>query len=206
MPKTEIQVKIVLIGDAAVGKTSIAQRFLGKEFTHEYIMTIGVDFYKKETTIHVPDYGELSFKWHIWDLAGQPHWRHVRPAFYLGARGAILVFDVSNRESYNNAVQWAKEYIRHAGGKYPLVPVGNKIDLRDSVPGCITEEEGKELAKKLSEIFGFEVPYVETSALMNINIDKAFKMLAELIVFKVMESVKKKKFLLKRTKEEEKST
>ncbi|MHA1617428.1 MAG: GTP-binding protein [Candidatus Njordarchaeales archaeon] len=193
MPVREVQVKIVLIGDGAVGKTSIAQRFLGKEFTHEYIMTVGVDFYKKETKVEFPEYGEVRFIWHIWDLAGQPHWKHVRPAFYLGARGAILVFDIANRDSYQNAIEWAKEFIRHAGGKYPLVLVGNKIDLRENIPGCITPKEGRELAKELSNLFGFEVPYIETSALLNINIDKAFQELGKLIVKRTVEELERKK-------------
>ena len=203
MSMREVQVKIVLIGDGAVGKTSIAHRFLGREFIHEYIMTVGVDFYKKESSIEIPEYGEIKFIWHIWDLAGQPHWKHVRPAFYLGARGALLVFDVANRESYNNAIEWAKEFIRHAGGKYPIVLIGNKIDLRESIPGCITAEEGEELAKKLSDLFGFKVPYIETSALQNINIDKAFQALGELIFKYMIEELRRKKLSL--TKEEESS-
>lgn len=184
--------KIVLIGDGAVGKTSIAKRYLGKEFEHEYIMTIGVDFFKKESKINIPDVGEITFIWHIWDLSGQPHWRHVRPAFYRGSRGALLVFDVSNRESYNDAIEWAREFVRNSG-KYPLVLVGNKIDLRELVPDCITSIEGKELAKKIGEELGIDVPYIETSAKENINIDAAFSMLAELIFKKLVLEVKKEK-------------
>ncbi len=184
--------KIVLIGDGAVGKTSIAKRYLGKEFEHEYIMTIGVDFFKKESKINISDVGEITFIWHIWDLSGQPHWRHVRPAFYRGSRGSLLVFDVSNRESYKDAIEWAKEFVKNAG-KYPLVLVGNKIDLREIVPDCITSAEGKELAEKISEELGIDVPYIETSAKENINIDDAFSLLAELIFKKLVMDVKKEK-------------
>jgi len=184
--------KIVLIGDGAVGKTSIAKRYLGKEFEHEYIMTIGVDFFKKESKIDISDVGEITFIWHIWDLSGQPHWRHVRPAFYRGSRGALLVFDVSNRESYNDAIEWAREFVKNAG-KYPLVLVGNKIDLRELVPDCITNAEGKELAKKIGEELDIDVPYIETSAKENINIDDAFTLLAELIFKKLVIDIRKEK-------------
>ncbi len=192
MAERSVMLKIVLIGDGAVGKTSIAKRYLGKEFEHEYIMTIGVDFFKKESKIDIPEVGEITFIWHIWDLSGQPHWRHVRPAFYRGSRGALLVFDVANRESYNDAINWAREFVKNAGN-YPLVLVGNKIDLREVVPDCIITAEGKELAKQLSEEFEIDVPYIETSALENINIDQAFNLLAELIFKKLMIDLKKDK-------------
>lgn len=193
MTTREVLIKIVLIGDGAVGKTSIAKRYLGKEFEHEYIMTVGVDFYKKGTTIEIPEIGSIHFVWHIWDLSGQPHWEHVRPAFYRGARGALLVFDVSNKQSYIDAPQWAREFIKNSGGYYPIVLVGNKIDLRDKIENCITTEEGLELAKKLSEMMNMEVPYIETSALLGINIDAAFNKLAEIIFKKTLKEIKEKR-------------
>jgi len=188
----EVLIKIVLIGDGAVGKTSIAKRYLGKEFEHEYIMTIGVDFFKKRSRINIENVGEITFLWHIWDLSGQPHWKHVRPAFYRGARGALLVFDVSNRESYNDAPEWGREFVRNSG-KYPLVLVGNKIDLRDSLPDCITYEEGLAMAKKISEELGIDVPYIETSAKEGINIDEAFRLLAQLVFTRILEEVKEER-------------
>jgi len=176
-----LNIKVVLIGDGFVGKTSIARAFLGKEFEHEYIMTVGVDFYKKETEAYMEDLGNIKFLWMIWDISGQPHWKNVRPAFYRGAKGAFLVFDVSNRKSYENAPEWAKEFIKHAGRR-PIILIGNKIDLREKKPDlCLKFEDGLKLAEKISQIVGIEVPYVETSALLNINIDEAFQKLATLI-------------------------
>lgn len=196
MSTREVLIKIILIGDGAVGKTTIAKRYLGKEFDHEYIMTIGVDFFKKRTKISVDDVGDIEFLWHIWDLSGQPHWKHVRPAFYRGARGGLLVFDVSNKQSYENVLGWAAEFVRNAG-KYPLVLIGNKIDLRENIPDCITTEEGEAMAKKLSEEFGVNVPYIETSAKLGINVDEAFNKLAQLVfrrILKEIEEERKKRF------------
>jgi len=189
MTTKEVLIKIVLIGDGAVGKTSIAKRYLGKEFEHEYIMTVGVDFFKKKSKIAIENVGEIDFVWHIWDLSGQPHWRHVRPTFYRGARGALLVFDVANKASYDDAPEWAKEFVKNAG-RYPIVLIGNKIDLRESVPDCTTKDEGEALARRVAQIVDTDVPYIETSAKLGINIEDAFTLLANLVFKKIMDEIK----------------
>jgi len=172
-----------LIGEGAVGKTSIAKRYLKGEFTHEYKQTLGVDIFSKSTKI---DIGQrtIRIQWIIWDLAGQPKYKDVRKTFYKGAKGGILVFDVSRKETYEAAMNWANEFIINSG-RHPIVLVGNKIDLREKYPDCVTREEGEKLAKILSKMLGYEVPYVESSALKNINIDEIFNTLGRLILSKV---------------------
>ena len=173
-------IKIVLLGDGAVGKTSIAKRYLRSGFSHEYKQTIGVDVYAKNSVLDIYGY-KVDISWVIWDLAGQPKFREVRKDFYKGAKGAVLVFDISRRSTFNNVINWANEFMSNSG-KYPVVLVGNKIDLRDKVSDPVTKEEGEKLAKSLSKMFNFDVPYIESSALLDINIDDIFNSLGFLIL------------------------
>ena len=173
-------IKVVLIGDGGVGKTSIARAYLRKEFQYEYMPTIGVDFYKKRIKVHAETLGEIMITWHIWDFSGQPYWKEVRPVFYEGSQGALLVFDISNLNSYRDTLTWAGEFVRNAG-KRPIILIGNKIDLRGKVDKCLTYGDGLRMAKNISENFNVDVSYVETSALLRVNIDKAFTELARSI-------------------------
>lgn len=180
MLSPQVYVKIVFIGDGAVGKTSIIKAFIGREFEHEYIMTLGMDMFRKAQKIKVDEDTIIEFIWHIWDIAGQPHWKEVRPSFYKGARGAILVYDVANTESYENIIAWVKEFIAVAGVQ-PMILVGNKIDLRENIYDCLTYEEGVNKAKEISEEIGLTVPYIESSALKKINIELIFEKIGQLI-------------------------
>ncbi len=177
--------KIVLIGDGGVGKTSIAHRYLRKGFNYEYKQTIGVDVYSKRSIINIKNY-KINISWVIWDLAGQPKFREVRKEFYRGAKGAILVFDISRRETFDNILHWANEFL-HNSGRYPVVLVGNKVDLRDKVSDPVSPEEGEKLARTLSKIFSIKVPYIESSALLRINIDTIFDEIGMLILRKAFE-------------------
>jgi len=173
-------IKIVLLGDGAVGKTSIARRYLKVGFKHEYKQTIGVDVYSKNTEIDI--FGnKVEITWMIWDLAGQPKFKGIRRDFYRGAKGSILIFDVSRRVTYENILNWANEFLNNSG-RYPVVLVGNKIDLRDKEKNCVSKEEGEKLAKSLSMMFGLDVPYIESSALLDINIEDIFNTLGYLIL------------------------
>lgn len=183
MSSRVIRIKLVLIGEGAVGKTSIARAYLGQTFAHGYKATVGADFYVKRDIIEDPVLGKVQTEFLIWDLAGQPQFSQVRPLYYRGARAAIAVFDLTRKETFYALPNWINEFWKNAGGAWPLILVGNKADLRGKKP-CLPYEYGKAYAERLSRVLGVEVPYVETSALTNYNITEAFhKLVITLLAF-----------------------
>ncbi len=187
--RKKIVLKIVIMGDGAVGKTSIVRRYLEGEFKHEYLMTVGVDLYTKKEKINIRG-KEIDVTWQIWDLSGQQYWREVVSSFYKGAHGAVLVFDITNDLSYQNMLDWALEFSRLGGGR-PIVVVGNKIDLRDKVPDSLNIDDGKRKAYELSKLLGIKTTYIETSALENINISEVFNKVKEMIVSEALNKIMK---------------
>ena len=170
--------KVVLMGDGAVGKSSLRRRFMGKTLRATYIMTIGADFAAKTMRV-----GDVDVRFVIWDLAGQPHFRTVRAEFYRGARGGLLVYDITRRKTFKNVPSWMEEFVRHARkSALAAVLVGNKVDLRGQAADVVSTEEGRQMAEELEARFGIPVGFVETSALTGENVDKAFMMLAEILL------------------------
>jgi len=166
-------VKVVIIGDWGVGKTSLRRRFLGKSLTENYLPTLGVDI----SSMNVKRNDEevtLMF----WDLAGQHRFRHIRSGFYKGARIALIVFDVSRHETLDNVKVWVQELIER-WKKIPTILIGNKIDLRGT-HACVMPEEGERVAAEVSELLGRKVPYIETSALTGENVEKVVEMILKM--------------------------
>ncbi|MHA1972951.1 MAG: Rab family GTPase [Candidatus Hodarchaeales archaeon] len=181
----EYTLKIILVGDGAVGKTSIRRRYLGEGFKNDYQMTIGADLASKQSSLIYS--GGKRIKYLIWDLAGQPRFDSVRKAYYTSAVGALVVFDVTRPESFQNIVMWMNELWRSNGrGPVPLVVLGNKVDLCDDKIHCISEEKAKAFVKRLSEISnkyrGFKIYYLPTSAKNGLNIEYAFELLGQEIL------------------------
>jgi len=170
--------KIVLIGDGAVGKTSLRKRWMGEGFEVNYIFTIGCDFAIKELQFN----DNIRVKLQIWDLGGQPHFREVRKAFYVGASGGIVLYDITNRQSFENVRMWVAELIKHAKKKVPIVVVGNKIDLRENKGNYISTLEGLELKRRIVEEFGIKALFSETSAKTGENVDKVFRGMTALLL------------------------
>jgi len=166
--------KVVLIGDGAVGKSSLRRRFMGETFEKQYIKTIGADFSTKTF-----DVGGTKVKFIIWDLAGQPHFKQVRADFYRGARGALLVYDITRRETLEDVVPWMEEFLKNCGKKdVAVILIGNKIDLRPEAKGVVSTEEGMKMCELLRAKFKVPVRFFETSALTGENVDEAFYALA----------------------------
>ncbi len=171
--------KIVLIGDGAVGKTSIRKKYMGQGFRSEYLNTVGADFaYFSEKV------GETLYKYAIWDLAGQPKFTNVRPLFYQGAFGALVVFDVTRPETLENLDFWIEELVRNTRTEgVPMIIVANKMDLYEEGVS-VSKEQAMNYVKKLRSRFSgeFQIGYIETSAKTGMNIKEAFATLRDYII------------------------
>ena len=157
-----IRYKVAIVGNGAVGKTTLLRRYATGKFQESRIMTIGVDF----ETIEVEVKGQ-PIKLTVWDLAGQDRFAPFRDGFYRGARAVAMVFDVSDRESFDDLPRWLEEARRVVTDAY-LVVNGNKIDL----PRVVTPQEGKAYAASLN------AAYVETSARTGDGVARFFSYLA----------------------------
>ncbi len=173
----EYAFKLILGGDGAVGKTSMVHRYVENEFATDYKSTIGTSIMKKECKFKEL---ESTVRFIIWDLAGQAQFKRVRQSYLANAEAGILVYDVTNRSSFENIDKnWYRE-IKKASPDIVLILVGNKIDLESK--RVVSRDEGEALAQNLT------LTYVETSAKTGENIDDAFKMLALQIIKKFIET------------------
>ncbi|KFK41807.1 hypothetical protein AALP_AA2G174400 [Arabis alpina] len=153
--------KAVLIGDSAVGKSNLLSRFSKDEFRFDSKPTIGVEFAYRNVQV-----GEKIIKAQIWDTAGQERFRAITSSYYRGALGALLIYDITRRPTFENIKKWLFELRDFANPDIVVVLVGNKSDLRQSRE--VEEDEGKTLAESEGLYF------LETSALENVNVEEAF--------------------------------
>ncbi|KAM8967461.1 ras-related protein Rab-10-like [Pelodytes ibericus] len=163
-------IKLVMTGDSNVGKTCILTRYTDK-LIPSYMATVGIDF--KTKTINID---ETSLKLQIWDTAGQERFHTLSVSYFRGAQGFVLVYDITNTVSFENTAMWMRDIKTKAGEEVEVVLLGNKCDKEDK------REVSKERGEKLAWEFG--IPFFETSATENINIEKAFLILAEAIYAK----------------------
>ncbi len=171
--------KLSVIGDEGVGKTSMVQRFVHGIFQVDYKATIGTFISKKECKF---DELNTSVRFMIWDLAGQPQFERLWPDYITDSRAGIIVFDITNRESFNQVKKWYEIITEVALPDIILILVGNKVDLKNT--RVISIEEGTQLAKDLG-IF-----YLETSAKTNENVEDVFEWIALQIINKKIDDVK----------------
>ncbi|KAM6959076.1 ras-related protein Rab-1A-like [Aplochiton taeniatus] len=164
-PEYDYLFKLLLIGDSGVGKSCLLLRFADDTYTESYISTIGVDF--KIRTIGMEG---KTVKLQIWDTAGQERFRTITSSYYRGAHGIIIVYDVTDQESFNNVKQWLEEIDRYACENVSKLLVGNKCDLDNKkVVDCATAQE---LATSL------KIPFLETSAKNASNVERSFLTMA----------------------------
>ncbi|UJR31897.1 hypothetical protein I4U23_019371 [Adineta vaga] len=153
--------KIVIIGDSGVGKTSILQRFATEHFSDDYVATIGVDFH-----IRTIDIDGKRCKLQVWDTAGQDRFRCVVSTFYRGAHGAMICFDMTDKESFYNVDCWLEALERSQPNDIPMLLIGTKCDLQ--FKRVISYSTAKAYADKR------QMTYIETSSKANENIQNCF--------------------------------
>lgn len=154
--------KVVLIGDSGVGKSNLLSRFTRNEFCLESKSTIGVEFATRSIQVD-----GKTIKAQIWDTAGQERYRAITSAYYRGAVGALLVYDITKQVTFENVERWLKELRDHADANIVIMLVGNKSDLRHL--RSVSTEDAQSFCDKEKLVF------IETSALESTNVEKAFQ-------------------------------
>jgi small GTP-binding protein len=176
MNENEEYTKIIIIGEQAVGKSSLIMRYVDSDFDLNMIGTAGVDFRKKQINIDGKD-----IKLMIFDTAGQQRFRSITKNFYRECHGVLLVYDVSDAHSFANLKEWLSSIKQHADEGVEILLVGNKIDL----PRQVQTDEGKQFSKESN------VPLIETSAKTGQGVEKSFETLIRNIINNNNEKLKK---------------
>lgn len=157
--------KLLLIGDSGVGKTCVLFRFSEDAFNSTFISTIGIDF--KIRTIELEG---KKIKLQIWDTAGQERFRTITTAYYRGAMGIMLVYDITSEKSFDNIRNWIRNIEEHAATDVQRMVLGNKCDMEDKRQ--VQKDQGEQLAKE------YNIKFMETSAKTAQNVEESFITLA----------------------------
>ena len=160
----EMMVKIILIGDSGVGKTNIMSKFLKNQFMEESKATIGVEFGSK-----LFNHEGHKVKAQIWDTAGQEKYKAITGAYYKGSKGALVVYDITQKKSFENIEKWVNDLKVAGDPKITIILIGNKSDLEDKRQ--VLKDQGEEKARS------FGCAFLETSAYSGDNIEKAFNLM-----------------------------
>ncbi|ELU04995.1 hypothetical protein CAPTEDRAFT_19151 [Capitella teleta] len=177
-PSSQLAFKILVLGDSSVGKTCLIHRYCDDTFYETYVSTIGIDCKQRETMLD-----QIPVRLRIWDTAGQERFRTLTTAYYRGAQGILLVFDITNEDSFSHLSYWLKNIEEMGSADICKVLVGNKCDLEKdrAVP--------TDRATKLAKNFG--VKFFETSCKTNECVTAAFEYLASMIKAKADEKLEK---------------
>lgn len=165
-PLPEEKIKLLILGDSGVGKSSLMMRFTSQVFTSHMMGTTGIDMRVKELIIN-----NKLIKVNIWDTAGQERFRSIARTYYNGAHGIILAYDVNDKTSFVNIPLWLEDIRKHTSYVHILL-VGNKIDLTSVVP----EDDARQFA------VGNSIPFILTSAKTDENVQEAFSQLIKTIL------------------------
>jgi small GTP-binding protein len=164
--------KLILVGDSYVGKTNILSKYIKDEFNLNTKSTVGVEFGTKILKIE-----DKIIKAQIWDTAGQERYKSITSTYYKGAKGAFIVYDITNRLTFESVDKWIQDLNLNSDKNITLLLIGNKKDLADKRE--VTTEEGEEKAKS------FGLAFLETSALTGENIDKVFDYILKEVFTKI---------------------
>ena len=168
----DIKLKIMVLGESMVGKTSLITRYTNDKFGGRYLCTVGIDFQKKK----IEKNGKRVLL-QIWDTAGQERFRNVTKNYFQASQGFVLAYDINNKESFEKVQYWVEEIKSNAEEKIKCILIGTKCDLDKRE---VSEEEGQNLGQK----YGYK--FLETSAKENININETF----ETLVSEIMDNFK----------------
>ena len=164
--------KYIIIGDASVGKSNLLLRYVYGEFKQDYQVTLGVEFAKKNVEI-----GNKIYRIQIWDTAGQESFKSITRTYYKSSACALIVYDISCRESFNNVTTWIDDCKAQTSKNLFMILIGNKSDLEDKRE--VSNDEGRELAEK------YGLDFFETSAKTGANVNEMFFFTAESIAKKI---------------------
>eukprot|EP00164_Ancoracysta_twista_P000058 GFYU01000079.1.p1 GENE.GFYU01000079.1~~GFYU01000079.1.p1 ORF type:complete len:213 (-),score=48.04 GFYU01000079.1:285-923(-) len=168
--------KYIIIGDTGVGKSCLLLQFTDKRFQPVHDLTIGVEFGARMINID-----NKQIKLQIWDTAGQESFRSITRSYYRGAAGALLVYDITRRETFNHLTSWLEDARQHSTSTMTIMLIGNKCDLEHR--RAVSREEGEQFAKEHGLIF------LETSAKTAQNVEEAFINTAKKIYEKIQQGV-----------------
>ena len=168
----DYKIKIIVVGDSGVGKTNLINRFASDKFDTNSKATIGVEFVYKTLKIN-----KEVIKVEVWDTAGQERYRAITSSYYKGAKGAIIVYDITNEDSFNNVESWMNEVTKKGKTDMQFLLVGNKKDLINDRK--VTEQKGIDKAKELN------MNLFEASALEKTNVNEAFNYLMKEIYLNI---------------------
>jgi len=166
--------KLIIVGDSNVGKTNIMSKYIHNQFNQHSKSTIGVEFGTKIVNID-----NKKIKAQIWDTAGQERYKSITSAYYKGAKGALIVYDITNKFSFDSVDKWVQDLNSYGDKNITLLLVGNKSDLEEKRQ--ITKENGEEKAKS------FNLGFIETSACSGDNIDQAFVIMLKEVLKKYID-------------------
>ena len=173
--------KIILIGETGVGKTSLRRSYLGVGFESEHLTTIGADFASLVKKVN-----DIKITFQIWDLAGQDFFQAVRKVYYKGSLGALLIFDVTDLATLSALDSWVEELEESSGrGIIPFFILGNKIDLVSEKKLATIKTKAQKHTDKWNKKYsnnGFEVKLFFTSAKLGENVQEGFECLGEEII------------------------
>merc|ERR1712010_301227 len=173
--RKKVLLKVIILGDSSVGKTSLMNMYVNRKFNNQYKATIGADFLTKEVMVtHNGDQRLVTMQ--IWDTAGQERFQSLGVAFYRGADCCVLVYDVNTAKTFENLDNWRDEFLIQAGPRdpenFPFVVLGNKIDLDNQ--RVVPHKRAAAWCQSKGNI-----PYFETSAKEAINVEQAFQTIAK---------------------------
>ena len=171
------ELKLLTLGDSSVGKSSFIVKYIDDKFSYSYIATLGLDFKQKKIQLKSGENVRLR----IFDTAGQERFKSISINFIKKANGILLLYDITNKYSFQSVNKWMESIKEAAGEKISVILIGNKCDLEKERE--VSKEEGKEKAKQ------FNIPFYETSCKEGININEVFETLAEDILSKTSHNI-----------------